>query len=96
MVKNDDVSQIAEGTPRFTMTHRNGLIFHEEDNENPTIDDLVACLRSAADEIQEMKDAGVKVAFYINDLWVLTTENPEVAKRFQMDKEEIDEDDDLD
>jgi hypothetical protein len=66
-------------------------------DEARTIEEMIAGLRSAADELQAMKEAGVTLlddGAALDDYATLVTDDPTVAARFGFDEEEEEDDDD--
>jgi hypothetical protein len=64
--------------------------------EARTIEEMIAGLRGAADELQAMKEAGVTLldnGTAADDYALLVTDDPAVAARFEFEEEEEDDDD---
>ena len=83
-----------QGKKRYVTLWRNKWLT----SEAKTIDDRIAALRAAAEELDEMRNAGVTLADdgeAGDDYITLVTTDPEVAKRFGMEEEReyLDEED---
>ena len=84
-----------QGRKRFVTLWRNKWLTAEAQS----IDDMIASMRDAADTLQAMKDAGVYLdpqGGTSDDYAHLVTDDPEVAKRFDMHEEEEFRDEDQD
>ena len=75
-----------EGKARYQMTWRNKWLTAEA----KTIEDMIASLRAAADRLDEMRTLGVTLKQHDSvrdDYATLQTDDPEVAKKFEMEEE---------
>jgi len=83
-----------QGKKRYETLWRNKWLT----SEAKTIDDMIASLRAAADDLDEMRKAGVTLednGGVGDDYATLVTTDPEVAKKFRMEEEReyLDEED---
>jgi hypothetical protein len=93
---SDDIDtlddEVCHDSGWYTMTWRNKWLTAEA----KSIEDMIAALRAAADELDEMRKAGVRLiddGGVVHDYAELETTDPEVAQRFGL---EAVEDDDID
>src|SRR5262249_13164683 len=90
--QDQDDDEMCQTTGWYTTTWRNKWLTANAES----IEDMIASLRAAADELEEMRKAGVYLddnGSVADDYALLVTHDHTVAKRFGMDTEPDDDDD---